>query len=70
MAGLATWRTAKRSPGYHLSMTFVLILTANLAIYRDHIQNFFIALGKYIGLSIPSQVIPILYEDAHNNTPL
>ncbi|MBD2513766.1 hypothetical protein H6G93_01830 [Nostoc sp. FACHB-973] len=53
MAGLATWRTAKRSPGYHLSTTFVLILTTNLAIYPHRIENLLIALGKYIGLLIP-----------------
>ncbi|MDZ8109688.1 MAG: hypothetical protein RM338_29250 [Nostoc sp. DedQUE12a] len=57
VAGLATWKTAKRSPGYHLSATFVLIFTAKLAIYPHRILNFLIALGKYIGLLIPRQVI-------------
>ncbi|WP_445636860.1 hypothetical protein [Nostoc sp. DSM 114161] len=57
VAGLATWKTAKRSPGYHLSTTFVLIFTANAAIYPHRILSFLIALGKYIGLLIHRQVI-------------
>ncbi|MBD2678745.1 MULTISPECIES: hypothetical protein [Nostoc] len=42
----------------------MLIFTAKLAIYPHRILNFLIALGKYIGLLIPRQVIAILVSSS------